>query len=135
MEIELGHKNFSEMTRVEMVMMADGRGRRADGGAVASLVMEVRRLDCEKDPIAAVVGKIQGLEDGVGRVLGKIDSMPDELEPNLNGSPTSPEYSRRKLGLFLRKLMIIIQNENNREKTKQTQVKFELGQGSGLSPL
>ncbi|KAI8560688.1 hypothetical protein RHMOL_Rhmol04G0276300 [Rhododendron molle] len=77
MEIELGHKNFSEMTRVEMVMMADGRGRHADGRAVASLVMEVRHLDCGKDPIVAVLGKIQGFEDGVGSVLGKIEGLED----------------------------------------------------------
>ncbi|KAG5522357.1 hypothetical protein RHGRI_001132 [Rhododendron griersonianum] len=77
MDIELGHNNFCEITGVEMVMMADGRGVVRMVAAFARMLMPVRRLDCGEDPIATVLGKIESLEDGVGGVLGKIDGLED----------------------------------------------------------
>ncbi|KAG5548783.1 hypothetical protein RHGRI_014212 [Rhododendron griersonianum] len=77
MDIELGHNNFCEITRVEMVMMADGRGVVRMVAPFAWMLMAVRRLDCGEDPIAAVLGKIEGLEEGVGGVLGNIDGLED----------------------------------------------------------
>ncbi|KAG5557513.1 hypothetical protein RHGRI_007673 [Rhododendron griersonianum] len=54
------------------------------------MVMAVRRLYCGKDPIAAVLGKIKGLEDRPGGVLGKIEGEP--FEDNFWGErkPFSP---------------------------------------------
>ncbi|KAF7150676.1 hypothetical protein RHSIM_Rhsim02G0161700 [Rhododendron simsii] len=51
----------------------------SDGGPVAWMVMAVRRLDCGDwrghTPITDVLGKIEGLEEGLGGVLGKIDGL------------------------------------------------------------
>ncbi|KAG5552341.1 hypothetical protein RHGRI_010428 [Rhododendron griersonianum] len=86
MDIELGHNNFCEITGVEMVMMADGRGVVRMVAAFARMLMPVRRLDCGEDPIATVLGKIESLEDGVGGVLGKIEGAP--FEENFGGNDT-----------------------------------------------
>ncbi|KAG5530689.1 hypothetical protein RHGRI_025601 [Rhododendron griersonianum] len=61
MEIELGHNSFCEITRVEMVLTADGGGVVQMVAVSAWMVMAVRRLYCGNDPIAAVLGKIEGL--------------------------------------------------------------------------
>ncbi|KAG5540938.1 hypothetical protein RHGRI_020984 [Rhododendron griersonianum] len=47
--------------RLEMVLTADGRGVVQMVAASAWMVMAVRRLYCGKDPIAPVLGKIEGL--------------------------------------------------------------------------
>ncbi|KAI8561142.1 hypothetical protein RHMOL_Rhmol04G0314600 [Rhododendron molle] len=77
MDIDLGHNNFCEITRLETVMMADGRGVVRMVASFAWMLMPVRRLECGDDPIAPVLGKIEGLEEGVGGVLGKIDGLQD----------------------------------------------------------
>ncbi|KAI8572259.1 hypothetical protein RHMOL_Rhmol01G0184200 [Rhododendron molle] len=56
--------------REDMVTESCGWWRRHVDG-------DVRHLDCGDDPIAAVLGKIEGLEEGVGGVLGKIDGLED----------------------------------------------------------
>ncbi|KAI8560912.1 hypothetical protein RHMOL_Rhmol04G0292700 [Rhododendron molle] len=51
MDIELGHNNFCEITRVETVMMADGRGVVRMVAPFAWMLMAVTSLDCG-DPVA-----------------------------------------------------------------------------------
>ncbi|KAI8537880.1 hypothetical protein RHMOL_Rhmol09G0058600 [Rhododendron molle] len=106
MDIELGHNNFCEITRVETVMMADGRGVVRMVALFAWMLMAVTSLDCG-DPVAPVLGKIKGLEEGVRSwcagedlqegvdgVLGKIEGAAFEENFGGNDNLFVPELRR-----------------------------------------